>query len=62
MADSTLTLEGNDIEPSASPVDPSDDTSPSLDEAAIYDSAAHALVAVGLDQLLAGRQPTFWSR
>ena len=49
MADSTLT---HNAECSASPVDPSDDASPSLDEAATGDSAAHALAAVGLDQLL----------
>ena len=52
MADSTLTLEGNDAEPCASPVEPSDDASPSLDEVALDDFAAHALAAVGLDQLL----------
>jgi hypothetical protein len=40
MADSTLTLEGNDAEPSTSPVDPSVDASTSFDEAAIDDSAA----------------------
>ena len=45
-------LEGNDVEPSASPVVPSDDASPSLDETPIEDSAAHALAAVVLDQLL----------
>ena len=50
MADSTLTLEGNDAQPSASPVDPSHDATPSLDKAAINDSAVHALAAVGLDQ------------